>query len=325
MRCPVVVRIAALFVPLTWAGRTWSADAPQASPAKPRSGIIVWDTGTPTAEALAPVSLEGKNDWLAIPVGETTDSLKGDAVLSNGRMVAVLRKQGSAVEVHAVKHGGTAARLRLRLMTADGEPAASLKRVAIVENTRGGACLEATFATAKDAEVTGKFRIKRGDVSVQVEPGAGAGKLRVECPGRFGVLPDFFADDITIDATRLPLDVVELPSENFILHLTGEGDAIAMCVFENRQQDVKVTLSGTSDRRKITGSEIGFEGKKIWLALLEAPQIWHVRELKPADTGKVVPLDWTMPFPAQWRVDFTRSDDLTGSWEMVLQQKKGDK
>ena len=125
MRCPVVVRIAALFVPLTWAGRTWSADATQAPPAKPRSGITVWDTGQPTAEALAPAALEAKNDWLAIPVGETTDALKGDAVLSNGRIVAVLRKQGSAVEVHAVNYGGTAARLRLRLMTAAGEPAAA--------------------------------------------------------------------------------------------------------------------------------------------------------------------------------------------------------
>ena len=114
-------------------------------------------------------------------------------------------------------------RLRLRLMTAAGEPAARLERVAIVENTKGGACLEATFQTAKGDRVTGKFRIKRGDVAVQAEPGTGAGKLRVECPGRFGVLPDFFADDLTIDATRLPLDAVELPSENFILHLTGDG------------------------------------------------------------------------------------------------------
>jgi hypothetical protein len=117
------------------------------------------------------------------------------------------------------------------------------------------------------------------------------------------------------------LDSVELPSENFFLHLTGEGDAIAMCVFENRQQDVKVTLSGAGEKRIVTGSEIGFEGKKIWVALLEAPQIWHMRELKPADTGKVIPLDWTMPFPAQWRVDFNRSNDLTDSWVMLLQEQ----
>ena len=94
-----------------------------------------------------------------------------------------------------------------------------------------------------------------------------------------------------------------------------------MCVFENRQQDVKVTLAGEGERRQVTGSEIGFEGKKIWVALLEAPHIWHTRELKPADTGKVIPLDWKMPFPAQWRVDFTRPNDLTDSWEMLLQEK----
>ena len=146
MRWLLVVRVVALLVPLTWAGGTWGADAPQASPANPRTGITVWDTGRPAAEALAPAALAGKNDWAAIPPGETADSLKGDAVLSNGRIVAVLRKQDSAVEVHAVKRGGTVARLRLRLMTAAGEPAARLERMAVVENTKGGACLEATFA-----------------------------------------------------------------------------------------------------------------------------------------------------------------------------------
>ena len=63
MRWLLVVRVAALLVPLTWAGGTWGADAPQASPAKPRTGIIVWDTGRPAAEALAPAALAGKNDW----------------------------------------------------------------------------------------------------------------------------------------------------------------------------------------------------------------------------------------------------------------------
>jgi hypothetical protein len=38
-----------------------------------------------------------------------------------------------------------------------------------------------------------------------------------------------------------------------------------------------------------------------------------------------MPLDWTMPFPAQWRVDFTRPDGLTDSWEMLLQEQAGGK
>ena len=136
------------------------------------------------------------------------------------------------------------------------------------------------------------------------------------------MLPDFFADDIAIDATRLPLDSSELPSENFLMHLTGDGDSIAMCVFENRQHDVKVTLKGSGDQRLISGSEIGFEGKKIWVALMEAPKIWYTRDLASSDAGKVIPLDWTMPFPAAWRVDFTQPNELVDSWEMLLQEQK---
>ena len=31
-----------------------------------------------------------------------------------------------------------------------------------------------------------------------------------------------------------------------------------------------------------------------------------------------MPLTWKMPFIAQWRVDFTRHDGLTDSWDMLL-------
>jgi hypothetical protein len=319
----VVLRGVALLLPLSWACPVWAADAAPPADSKPKNAIAVWDTVQPAAKVLAPAALAGKNDWTALPLDKTADAFKGDAVLSNGRIVTLLRRNDAAVEIHVIRPDGVTARLRLRLLTSAAEPAVRLERMALIENTKASASLEATFATAKGAEVAGKFRIKRGDIVVQAEPGTGAGKLRLECPGRFVVLPDFFADDITLDAARLSLDAVELPSENFVLHLTGHGDALAMCVFENRQQDVKVTLSGQGDQRQARGSEVGFEGKKIWVALLEASQIWHTRDLKPADTGKVIPLEWKMPFPAQWRVDFTRSTDLTDSWEMLLQEQKG--
>jgi hypothetical protein len=93
-----------------------------------------------------------------------------------------------------------------------------------------------------------------------------------------------------------------------------------MCVFENRDQDVTCTTSGAGDARRFTGSEIDFgKDKKIWVALIEGPQVWHVGEVKPGDSKKETKLDWTMPWPAQRRVDFTRTDDLTDSWDLLLQ------
>ncbi|HEV3262377.1 MAG TPA: hypothetical protein VG013_36335 [Gemmataceae bacterium] len=245
--------------------------------------------------------------------------------MSNGRISAVARNHGSAVEVYSEGPGGAVARLRLLLLTAGGEPATRLERVRLVENTRGAVCLAVIGRTPQGAHLAAKFRIKRGEVFVQTEPGPGAGRLRVECPGRFVVLPDFFADDILIDAARIPLPAVEVPTDNFVLHLTGTGDAIGMCAFENRQQDVKIALAGQGEKRTITASEIGFEGKKIWAAVLTSPQVWHQRDLETDDAGEVIPLEWKMPFPAQWRVDFTRKDGLTDSWEMLLQEKKNQK
>jgi hypothetical protein len=99
---------------------------------------------------------------------------------------------------------------------------------------------------------------------------------------------------------------------------------MVMAVFENRAQDVRVTLGGEGADRAITGSEIDFgkKGSKIWVAIIEGPGIWHSIDVTPADVKKILPLDWNMPFIAQWRVDFTRQDGLTDSWDMLLPDKE---
>src|SRR6185503_7356913 len=77
------------------------------------------------------------------------------------------------------------------------------------------------------------------------------------------------------------------------------------------------------DDRVVAASEIEFgKNRKIWVSVLEAPQIWHVKEVKLEEAEKIVPLDWKMPFPAAWRCDLTRSNDLADSWDMLLQKDK---
>lgn len=324
MRWRVLIRVPFLLLPLLCARAAGGFGAPQAPPVKPAVGVTVWDTGRSSSAALAPSALASTNGWVALAPGMTTDSFRGDAVLSNGRVAAVLGKRSATVEVHAVKPDGAVARLRLRLLTATGEPAAHLERIALVENTKGGACLEATFKTTSGVAVVGKFRIKRGDVAVQAEPGTGARKLRIECPSRYVVLPDFFADDIILDPGRMPLDVADVPSDNMLLHLAGDGDAIAMCVFENNDQDVRVGFAGQGEKRTITGSEIDFgDGRKIWVALLEADHIWHAFRVEAAEAGSIKRLHWKMPFAAAWRCDFTRNNGLVNSWEMLLWDQAG--
>ncbi len=265
------------------------------------AGVSAWDTGKPGAP---------RDAWVEIARDQTPSSFQGDAAVSNGRLTVVVRKDGKGAEVYAPE--GV---LRAVLAVAPG----TLERLALVENARGAVALEASW---KSASV--KFRLKRGDVSVEVEPGAGAKRLRVECPSRFLVLPDFFADDIVIDAVKLPLASTELPSENFLIHPLGQGDALGLTVYENREQDVRIALSGEGDARQVAASEIDFgKNRKIWFACLTGGGLWHKADIREADLKKVMPLEWTMPFPAQWRVDFSRTGDLTDSWEMIHQKEKG--
>ncbi|HEV2947451.1 MAG TPA: hypothetical protein VGX70_08750 [Gemmataceae bacterium] len=287
---------------------------------RPRAALSVWDTGTSSSQPLAPKAVEQKNGWKPIASSEAAYAFQGDAVIANGRLLAVARKQGRGVELYSLGSGKPVFRARLVVGPGLGDRSQGINRVALAENTRSGVGLEVASKSG-----TARFRLKKGEQFIESQAVSGEAPLRVECPSRFALLPDFFADDILFDARNVPLDKVELPSENFLLHFTGPQDAIVMSVFENRAQDVRVTLAGKGDARAITGSEIEFgkKGSKIWVAVIEGAGIWHSINVSAADVKKVIPLDWRMPFLAQWRVDFTRQDGLTDSWDMLLPEKEG--
>jgi hypothetical protein len=189
--------------------------------------------------------------------------------------------------------------------------------VALVEHGKGGVTVEVGGKNG-----AARLKLKKGDVAVEVQPGEGAGKLRVECPTRFIVLPDFFADDILIDARKLP---ARRPRSRAKISCFSSGEG-------RRHRDVGLREQGAGraalakrrgDDRVVAASEIEFgKNRKIWVSVLEAPQIWHVKELRPEDAEKSVPLDWKMPFRAAWRCDLTRSNDLADSWDMLLQKDK---
>ncbi len=288
----------------------------------PGSGLAIWDTVLPSENRLGAETVIARSGWRRVPRSAKPPAFDGDAVIHNDRLLAVFRKQDPSVDVFALAGPDTQLRTTLRVVGPSGQLADKLTELSVVENTRGAIGLQATYQTQGGNAATLKFRIKRGEVLLQTEPQAGAEKLQVSCPGRFVVLPDFFADDIVIDAQKIPASQIEIPSENILMHLTGGGNSIAMCVFENSNQDVKVTLEEQDGQRRVAGSVIDYgEGKKIWLALLEAPQVWHSFDVAEEDANKVKQLKWTMPFTAQWRTNFTRvKKDLTDSWEMLLQK-----
>jgi hypothetical protein len=295
--------------------------ATQALAQQPKPGLAAWDTGKTSAEPLTEAALATKQGWTALD--KDTPALKGDAVIANGLVTAVVRRNG-AIELHATPEGKSVQRARVALVATGGETMTKIDKLAL-EVAKGAITVEVAGATPKDVPVAVKLRLKKGNPALETQPGKGAVRLRVEAPARYVVFPDFFADDIVADAAKIPSAAIEAPSENFHLHLASKGDAIVMAVFENREQDVRLALAGQGNSRTFTSSEIeyGAKGGKIWVAVVEGAGLWHTATLERRQAGKVVPLGWKMPFQAYWRVDFSNSLDLFDSWDMLLQDKDG--
>ncbi len=283
--------------------------------------VSLFDTGTESFTPSRGGSF-GNPGWAKLPEDETDHSFRGDAVMTNDRLVVVLRRGGLGAEVYSKQTNVPAPRAVLEPVC--GDSGLRLAEVSIVENTPAFAALDATFKDPGGETCAVRYELEMGQVFVKTEARSGTTALRLRAPCRFLVLPDFFADDIMVDAAEIPVPRAELPAEHFLLHALGDGQAMVMSVADSAEQDVAVTLSGQSAERRIDHSEIRYarEGK-IWVAALEADGLWHARHVAKDDAGKVLPLDWRAPYPAQWRVDWRRDDQLTGSWEMITERPDG--
>ncbi|MHC4180546.1 MAG: hypothetical protein ACYSWU_23850, partial [Planctomycetota bacterium] len=184
---------------------------------------------------------------------------------------------------------------------------------------------DASFETTGGVTLSVRYQLEMGQTFVKTEARQGVRGVQIVAPCRFVVLPDFFADDIVVDAREIPVTRALLPSENFLLQMLPGGEAIVMSVAGSREQDAVIGLSGQGSQKVADYSEIRY-GKdgKIWVAVIEGRQVWHQREVTPDDADKILPLDWKAPFAAQWRVDWRRDDKLTDSWEMLTQKPNGE-
>ena len=120
MRGALSIRAAALVLTMFWISCNL-ASAGQETSAKARAAIVIWDTGQSSAEPLAPKSVTAHEGWSALTGTGKDAPFKGDAVMTNGRTLAVVRQRGAAVEVYSVGNDGPTARLRLHVLTSSGE------------------------------------------------------------------------------------------------------------------------------------------------------------------------------------------------------------
>lgn len=288
------------------------------------------DTGTASPIALSEAELAEKTGWTIVPEDNLTHKFKGDTVFLNDKITVVLRCSSCGAEVYSKTAEGLKQRAQLFACAGGAEQTTGLSSVRIIENNPAAVMLEAVFQTQQGKNVSGTYRLTTGQICLEVSPGKGMNKLLIQANSRYVVVPDFFADDVvfspegfegSVPAERDP-SRIGLPAENFLLHMLEGNDAIVMCVWESDEQSTQaVSLSG-GQGRVINSCDIEcVEDKRIWVAFMEGSNIWHEGFISDEDKGRDIVLDWEPPFPAKWRADFIKKDELAESWNFVDEQE----
>jgi len=303
-------------------------DVPEeAEPTEPVLGSLpptvrLFDTGRPLAGPLAPDAPAHLEGWSQVAEGDTGHEFAADAVFLNNRLAVALRRDAAGVEVYGIGRSG----LKLRAVLAPRGPGADAKLSSwkLLANGPESVGAEIGFRTADGAALAIGCELNAGQLFLKTHAGPGVEALRIEAPCRFGVLPDFFADDIVLDATAMAAGRAELPSENFFLHMLPDRGAIVMAVWTWRQADMHVQIDGDGAQRAVRASEVPYgEDGSVYVAVMEGHRLWHVHEVASSDAGRILRVNWQTPFPAHWRVDWTRDDGLSDSWEMALARAGG--
>jgi hypothetical protein len=294
------------------------------------------DTGSPSPTALSGAELAQKRGWTIVPEDKLSHKFKGDTVFLNDKIMVVLRSSGSGAEVYLKTADGLKQRAQLFARAGGADRTTSLSSVRIIENNPAAVMLEAVFQTRQGNDISVTHRLTTGQICLEVSPGKGMNEFLIQVDSRYVVVPDFFADDLvfnpesfegSVPAERGPFRI-GLPAENFLLYMLKGNDAIVMCVWESDKQNTQAVswdpvLPGShfAKSRKMGTHIECVEDKRIWVAFMEGSNIWHERFISDEDKGRDIVLDWEPPFPAKWRADFIKKDELAESWNFVDEQE----
>jgi hypothetical protein len=299
-----------------------AADVPENKPTTNKapaqtSAVALYDTGAALPEpGAAPFTIEAEK-WTKIADGAVA-RIKGDAVLCNRYTAAVVRKDGAGVDLYAHAAGGWAPRARLALLA--GPPAATPAAQAGVDTVKfagttsvpgDGSSAAVTVKTQGSGTGSLEFSVTAESPLLKATAKGKADGLRISAPCRWGVLPDFFTDDMMVDARQISTSRVEIPIEHIYLQMLDDGNSILAVFRDKGERDIQVSLSGEGEQRVMKDADIFFggDGGSIWAGTLEYKGIWHCCNFSKEDDQKWAKLNWDVPFDANWKGNFSQADN----------------
>lgn len=279
------------------------------------SKVVVWDTVSPFAGT---VDIRDRTQWKVVPPDLLTleadprkassdpsyygreFSFKGDAVVENGYVTVVFRSGKGRVVIYSPTDPDGKVLEFVPLQTK--AKATNISHCNILQNTGDEATLQVFFSGGSPGEDLSVVLSLGKTQIVEVKPAENMKGISLLSPIEYGVVPSFIGDDLILNPREYSsVNTLCVPAENLFLGLLKGENRLLVVTWPKGKQQMQLRLSGEGqDRRLIDSIDFDNDGQSIYLAVLEAPGIWHREELKPSYLEKDVAIGWKRPFPAKW-------------------------
>jgi hypothetical protein len=274
--------------------------------------VTLWDTGSPLGDT---IDLANRTAWKAVPrdlLQLEADPLKsssdpgyygreyafqGDAVVENSYLTAAVWASKGKVVVSS-KNG--------KFEWGDAKPGA-IRRCTILQNTGDDVALEVSFSGGTAVLAFGKTPI------VEVKPSEAIEGISLVSPIEYGVVPGFIGDDLVLAPGQYPSDnALHVPCENMFLGLLQGENSVLVMTWPKGKQQMRLGLGKQGqEKRRFESIDFNNAGQSVYLALLDAPGIWHREPLGVSYLEKEVQSRWKKPFPAKWVTQLWEGDVRT--------------
>ncbi|MHC4745298.1 MAG: hypothetical protein ACYS8Z_25565 [Planctomycetota bacterium] len=185
---------------------------------------------------------------------------------------------------------------------------ANISGCRILQNNGYEASLEVSFSLEQGKEnLTVVVSISKR--IVEIKPAENVKGLSILSPIECGITPSFIGDDLIFNPNDYPPSTtLHIPSDNlFVGLLTGRNDMLVATWPSGKQRARLILGSEKQESRLVESVDLENDGKSVYLALLEAPAIWHKEQLKPAYLEKDIAVNWKKPFSAKWKTQLAEA------------------
>ncbi|MFC1509426.1 hypothetical protein ACFL60_07065 [Candidatus Omnitrophota bacterium] len=275
--------------------------------------LLIYDTVSPFSPE---IDIQERTGWKNVPAGDISAySPDGDVVIEHEYLTAVFSRESGKVILYSrlgeslqrlhrgYLIGGETGTRRLELIPLQLKgKKAGMTSCSVQSKTADQAAVTVTYSGKEEGQrITAEFLFSREQI-IEIKPSATLKGISLSASIEFALVPNFVCDDLIFDPGQYSSGaILELPSENMVCGLLQGKSGMLVITLPEGAQDITLTVDKHDENAPLFGAvDIGNDGKSVFVALLDAPRIWHKVELKPSYLEKDIAVNWKRPFHAKW-------------------------